>query len=120
MPTDHRTVSFTSALIIMGGYQFPVAVALGALTGASIFMISATGYTAIQKLALFIASLMTGFFVAEDINPVVNALLPEFLNAKISLGPFLSAAIAAAVAVTVLQIIPRFIEKAILNGGPKP
>lgn len=119
MPTDHRTASFTTALFIIGGYHFPIAVALGALTGASIFMISARGYTPIQKLALFVVSLVTGFFVAEDINPLVNALLPKFLNTQLNLGPFFSAAIAAAVAVTVLQLIPKFIENTVQSKGPK-
>lgn len=107
MPTDHRTASLTAAMIAIGGFHFPIAVALGALTGASVFMISAKGYTSVQKIALFFVSLVAGFFIAEDVNPIVNAMLP--MSVTLELGGFATAAIAAAAAVTTLQLMNKLI-----------
>lgn len=118
MNADVRSASLTSAILLIGGYQLPLAVLLGALVGASLFMLYAHNPRPRHKWALFAVALTAGLFIADDINPLLNALLPT--ASPIELGQFLCAAIAALATEKILSRLSRYLDSSrFLKGRPK-
>lgn len=118
MHADLRSASLTSAVVLIGGHQLPLAVLLGALVGASLFMLYAQNPRPQQKWGLFVVSLVAGLFIADDINPLLNALLPT--ASPIELGQFLCAALAALATEKILSRLSRYLDSARFpKGRPK-
>ncbi len=117
MSPDSRPVLFTSAFVLIGGLQLPLAVLVGAVAGASLFIMHANGYRLGQKCLLFVVSVSAGVFMADDVNPLLNTLLP--LAMPIHLGPFLCAAVAAAGTETMLTHLARRFQTLFLPPGSK-
>ncbi len=118
MNADVRSASLTSAVVLIGGYQLPLAVLLGAIVGASLFMLHAKNHGPRQKWMLFGVALMAGLFIADDINPLLNAFLPT--TSPIELGQFLCAAIAALATEKILSRLSRYLDSArFMKGRPK-
>lgn len=102
MPEQRQaTTLINTAVIVMGSYHLPASIAFGALVGASLFILSRTGYNAFSKAWLFAISYFSGIFGGSDSARILNWLLPDRIGLQVN--DFTGAVLAAAFTVALVQ-----------------
>lgn len=96
-----KTTLINTAVIVMGAYHVPVAVAFGAIVGASVFILSSDGYSVLNKAWLFACTFLVGIFAGADAASFINLVKPGFIAFEVS--PFAAAALASALSVKGVQ-----------------
>ena len=109
LPNDKETTAINTAVIIIGSYHLPASVAVGALVGASLFILSKQGYGNLSKAWLFAISYLSGLFGGADVSHVLNWFLPEKLPLQIN--EFTGAAAASAFMVAVIQYGYTYLDR---------
>lgn len=104
-----QTTLINVAVIVIGSYHLPASVAFGALTGASLFILSRTGYALLPKAWLFAVSFFCGVFGGDDASRFLNLLLPDIV--PLSVNEFTGAVLAAAFAVVLVQFAYRRLDR---------
>lgn len=106
---DTQTTLINVAVIVIGSYHLPASVAFGALTGASLFILSRTGYALLPKAWLFAVSFFCGVFGGDDAAQFLNLLIPNFVPVRVN--EFTGAVLAAAFAVGLVQFGYRRLDR---------
>ena len=106
---DVQTTLINVAVIVIGSYHLPAPVAFGALVGASLFILSRTGYALLPKAWLFAVSFLCGIFGGGDATRVLNWLLPD--KVPLQVNEFTGAVLAAAFAVVLIQFAYRYLDR---------
>lgn len=112
---DKETTLINTAVIVIGSYHLPASVAVGALVGSSLFILSRQGYSAFSKAWLFAISYLSGLFGGSGAADIVNWFLPE--RAPLLLNEFTGAAVASAFVVVSIQYAYALIDR---FGGHMP
>ena len=84
---DKQTAVINTAVIVIGSYHLPASVAIGALVGASLFILGRQGYPLISKAWLFAVSYFFGIFAGDDAAELLTAILPSTSKPTISPAP---------------------------------
>ncbi|XXQ68935.1 putative holin [Neisseriaceae bacterium B1] len=105
---DKTTTAINTAVIIIGSYHLPASVAVGALVGASLFILSRRGYGNLSKAWLFAISYLSGLFGGSDVATLINWSFPDKI--PLHINDFTGAAIASAFVVAVIQLGYRYLD----------
>ena len=89
---DKQTAVINTAVIVIGSYHLPASVAIGALVGASLFILGRQGYPLISKAWLFAVSYFFGIFAGDDAADLLTIILPFNFQANDFTGSVLAAA----------------------------
>lgn len=106
---DKATTAINTAVIIIGSYHLPASVAVGALVGASLFILSKQGYGNLSKAWLFAISYLSGLFGGSDVSQVVNWFFPDKL--PLHINEFTGAAAASAFMVAMIQYGYAYLDR---------
>lgn len=104
-----NTTLVNVAVIVIGSYHLPASVAFGALVGASLFILSKTGYAPLPKAWLFAVSFFCGVFGGADAANIMNWIFPDKMPLRVN--DFTGAVMSSAFAVVLVQAAYRFLER---------
>ncbi len=110
---DHKTTSLNAAVIVLYGYTLPIAVAFGALIGASFFIMNSRSYNNITKAYFFLVSFLFGVFGYDNAATLISVVMPKFINVQVN--DFIGAVICSALAIKALEKIYWCIENRTLG-----
>ena len=108
-PTDKTTTAINTAIIVIGSYHLPASIAVGALVGASLFILSRQGYGNLSKAWLFAISYLSGLFAGGDVSNVLTWLLPNKMPLQIN--EFTGAAVSSAFMVKLIQYGYAYLDR---------
>lgn len=100
------TLATTTAAMAAPAFGIDPLIAIGAITGAGIFVMSHDEQSAVKKLALFIGSVACGFLGAKMAADIVSIAIPG----SIAINQGVGAIIASSVSVRILQRLIRLID----------
>nr|WP_314269792.1 putative holin [uncultured Kingella sp.] len=106
---NQSTTAINTAVIVIGSYHLPASVAVGALVGASLFILSRREYSRLSKAWLFAISYLSGLFGGDDTADFINWFFPD--KSPIDINPFTGAAVASAFVVVVIQYGYRYLDR---------
>lgn len=107
-PTGATTATLATITATMAAPAFGVdpLIAIGAITGAGIFVMSHDETSALKKLLLFLGSVACGFMGAKIAADLVALVIPGDININLGVG----ATVASSVSVRILQRAIRLID----------
>lgn len=106
--SDKTTAALNTAIIIIGSYHLPASVAVGALVGASLFILNKRSYSILSKIWLFAISYLSGLFGGEDVADFINWFFPD--KSPLDINDFTGAAMVSALVVVTIQYIYRYLD----------
>lgn len=106
MQPDKTTTAVNAAIFIIGSYHVPAGVAIGALIGASLFVLSQKSYGPISKAWMFAVSFFSGIFGYDSAENILNWFLP---GDSLHINAFTAATVFSAMIVLSLQKLIQFV-----------
>jgi hypothetical protein len=86
-------------------------VLIGAFAGAVIFVMSASDFSLLKKLALFVASLLVGILAAPFVADIITWATPGDIEARDPVGALVASAIAVRLLMSASQNPTVFFDR---------
>ncbi|PJO78751.1 hypothetical protein GJV52_00730 [Neisseria brasiliensis] len=115
MTDSQISTAINTALIIVGSYHLPASVAMGAIVGASLFILTREQHSIISKAWLFAVSFLSGIFGGNGAAEIVNWAIPSAI--PLHLNEFTGAALFSALIVVVCTRLINLAETGRISFG---